>query len=253
MTPRTDQRAEDAIRPTTITIGVNRFAEGSALIKTGETHVICTASLEDRVPPFLVGQKKGWVTAEYGMLPRATPTRTQREASRGRPSGRTAEIQRLIGRALRSVVDMASFGDRTLWIDCDVLQADGGTRCASITAAWVALAHAFSTMKKRGDTLLRPPLTGQVAAVSVGIVEGRPLLDLCYAEDSTAGVDMNVVRTEARRYIELQGTAESTPFSREQMDRMLTLADTGIDRLLAIQRETLGDALAGLVQTPEMC
>jgi ribonuclease PH len=247
MTARSDGRGDGEIRPATITIGVNRYAEGSALIQMGETRVLCTASVEEKVPPFLIGRKQGWVTAEYGMLPRATHTRTQREVTKGRPSGRTSEIQRLIGRALRAVVDVTAFGEKTLWIDCDVLQADGGTRCASITGAWVALAQAFQTMKARGNMLMRPPLTGQVAAVSVGISGGRAILDLCYEEDSKAGVDMNVVRTDAGRYIEIQGTAESTPFTREEMDRMMTLADAGLDALIGIQRSAMGEALAGLM------
>ena len=249
MSSRGDGRGDGEIRPTTITIGVNRYAEGSALIQMGETRVLCTASVEERVPPFLVGQRQGWVTAEYGMLPRATHTRTQREVTKGRPSGRTSEIQRLIGRALRAVVDMTAFGEKTIWIDCDVLQADGGTRCASITGAWVAVAQAFQTMKARGDMLIRPPLTGQVAAVSVGIAGGRAILDLCYDEDSRAGVDMNVVRTDGGLYIEIQGTAESTPFTREEMDRMMTLADTGVDMLVEIQRGTVGDGLGALLRT----
>ncbi len=249
MSARIDGRGDADLRSTTITIDVNRYAEGSALIQTGETRVICTASVEDRVPPFLIGQRKGWVTAEYGMLPRSTHTRTNREASRGRPSGRTAEIQRLIGRAMRAVVDMTAFGEKTIWLDCDVLQADGGTRCASITGAWVALARALATLKASGAMIMRPPLTGQVAAVSVGISGGRPVLDLCYEEDSKAGVDMNIIRTDSGRYVEIQGTAESAPFSREQMTAMLELADSGIDRLVEIQRRALGDHLAGLVQT----
>ena len=245
---RSDGRADDELRPTTITLGVNKYAEGSALIQMGDTRIICTASLEEKVPPFLFGQKKGWVTAEYGMLPRATSTRTQREASRGRPSGRTSEIQRLIGRALRAVVDMTAMGEKTIWIDCDVLQADGGTRCASITGAYVALAQCLHTMKARGLMMIRPPLIGQVAAVSVGMSDGRGILDLCYEEDSKAGVDMNVVRTDAGRYIEVQGTAESSPFTRADMDRMMSLADMGIDRLVGIQRQTLAGMLDGLVQ-----
>jgi ribonuclease PH len=250
MSARTDGRADGELRPTTITTGVSRYAEGSVLIQTGDTRVMCTASVEERVPPFLIGQKQGWVTAEYGMLPRATLTRTQREVSRGRPSGRTSEIQRLIGRALRAVVDLGAFGEKTIWIDCDVLQADGGTRCASITGAYVALAQAFQTLRARGAMMIRPPLTGQVAAVSVGMSGGRPILDLCYEEDSKAGVDMNVVRTDAGSYIEIQGTAESTPFSRAEMDRMLALADVGLDLLLGIQRQVLGDAYAALRQAP---
>jgi len=249
MSARTDGRGDADLRSTTITMDVNKYAEGSALIQVGETRVLCTASIEDRVPPFLIGQRKGWVTAEYGMLPRATHTRTNRESSRGRPSGRTAEIQRLIGRAMRAVVDMTAFGEKTVWLDCDVLQADGGTRCASITGAWVALARAFATLKASGGMMIRPPLTGQVAAVSVGMSNGRPLLDLCYEEDSKAGVDMNIIRTDSGRYVEIQGTAESAPFSREQMDAMMALADVGIDRLVEIQRRALGDHLAGLIQT----
>ncbi len=248
MGERNDKRGDQELRSTTITAGVNRYAEGSALIQVGDTRVLCTASVEEKVPPFLFGMKQGWVTAEYGMLPRATKTRTQREASRGRPSGRTSEIQRLIGRALRAVVDMASFGERTIWIDCDVLQADGGTRCASITGAYVALALAFQKIKDGGVMLIRPPLTGQVAAVSVGMVEGRPVLDLCYEEDARAGVDMNVIRTDAGRYIEIQGTAESTPFTRAEMERMITLADAGVDQLVALQRQTLGESLAILMR-----
>ncbi len=244
---RPDGRSDDEIRPTTITIGVNRYAEGSAMIQSGDTQIICTASVEDRVPPFLSGSGKGWVTAEYGMLPRATGTRSTREVSRGRPSGRTSEIQRLIGRALRAVVDLTSFGERTLWIDCDVILADAGTRCASITGAFAALAQAFRTLKERGEILIRPPLTGQVAAVSVGLMEGgRPILDLTYQEDSSAHVDMNIVRTDDGRYIEIQGTAEANPFSRDQVDSLLTLADTGIDALLKIQRESLAGVLDGL-------
>jgi ribonuclease PH len=248
MSTREDGRGDGEIRPTTITIDVNRYAEGSALIQMGQTRVLCTASVEERVPPFLIGQKQGWVTAEYGMLPRATHTRTQREVTKGRPSGRTSEIQRLIGRALRAVVDMTAFGEKTIWIDCDVLQADGGTRCASITGAWVALAQAFHTMKARGDMLIRPPLTGQVAAVSVGIAGGRVILDLCYEEDSKAGVDMNVIRTGAGLYIEIQGTAESSPFTREEMDRMMTMADSGVDMLAVIQRGAVGSALGGILR-----
>ena len=250
MPARPDGREPNQIRPTTITLGVNRCAEGSALIQTGDTRVLCTASIEDKVPPFLIGKGKGWVTAEYGMLPRATETRTQREATRGRPSGRTSEIQRLIGRSLRAVVDLRAFGERSFWIDCDVLQADGGTRCASITAAFVAMAQAFETLKARGTVLIRPPLTGLVAAVSVGLNDGGDvLLDLCYQEDSKAAVDMNIIRTDDGRYIEIQGTAETNPFSRQQMDRMMDVADTGLDQLTTIQRETLGGMIDGLRQT----
>jgi len=244
---RTDGRDDNQLRPVGITTGVNRYAEGSSLITIGETRVLCTASVEEKVPPFLMGQRQGWVTAEYGMLPRATHTRNQREVSKGRPSGRTSEIQRLIGRALRAVVDMQALGERTIWIDCDVLQADGGTRCASITGAWVALAVALRTLRERGIVMIRPPLRGLVAAVSVGMLNGRPLLDLCYEEDSKAGVDMNIVRTDAGRYIEVQGTAESAPFARAEMDQMMTLADAGIDELMRAQRQAAGEAVAGLI------
>ena len=250
MTARKDGRADGDLRELSITVGASKYAEGSALIKAGDTHVFCTASVEEKVPPFLYGQKQGWVTAEYGMLPRATHTRSQREVTKGKPSGRTSEIQRLIGRSLRAVVDMTAFGEKTIWIDCDVLQADGGTRCASITGAYVAMAQAFQKMKQAGAMMIRPPLTGQVAAISVGMIEGRPILDLCYEEDSKAGVDMNVVRTEAGCYIEVQGTAEASPFTRAEMDRMLALADTGLERLLDLQRRSLGDALTGLLARP---
>jgi ribonuclease PH len=209
--------------------------------------VLSTASIEEKVPNFLHGTGEGWVTGEYAMIPAATDTRTQREVTRGRLSGRTLEIQRLIGRALRSVIDRTAMGERTIWVDCEVLQADGGTRTASITAGFVALCLALRKM--RDDGLLRSPaLTGMLAAVSVGIVEGRAALDLDYVEDSAAEVDMNVVRTDGSRYVEIQGTAESTPFDREQLDRMLALADTGIDRLIAEQREALGRSLDGLIK-----
>jgi len=246
---RGDGRADDEIRPTKIALGVNRYAEGSALIEVGDTRVLCTASVEEKVPPFMSQSGRGWVTAEYGMLPRATETRSQREATRGRPSGRTSEIQRLIGRSLRAVVDLTAFGERTIWIDCDVLQADGGTRCAAITGAYVALAQAFRALRTRGAIMIRPPLVAQVAAVSVGMTaEGRRILDLCYKEDSAAQVDMNVVRTDDGRYIEIQGTAEAMPFTREQMDAMMRLADRGLDRLVAIQREALAGVIDGLRQ-----
>ncbi|MGH9867077.1 MAG: ribonuclease PH [Candidatus Polarisedimenticolia bacterium] len=249
MTSRKDGRAAGELRSAAITLGVNRYAEGSALIQMGETRVICTASVEEKVPPFLLGQKQGWVTAEYGMLPRATHTRNQREASRGRPSGRTSEIQRLIGRALRAVVDMTALGERTIWIDCDVLQADGGTRCASITGSFAALALALQTLRARGVILMRPPLLAQVAAISVGIVADSPVLDLSYDEDSNAGVDMNIVATDAGRYIEIQGTAESAPFTGDQMNEMLALAGQGLQSLFALQRQTLGDVLGSVLRT----
>jgi len=212
--------------------------EGSVLIEAGRTKVICTASVEDRVPPFLRNSGKGWVTAEYGMLPRSTNTRSTREASAGRVGGRTHEIQRLIGRSLRAVTRMEELGERTIWIDCDVVQADGGTRTASITGSYVALALALKTLVTRG-ALPRVPLSGQVAAVSVGIVGGVPLLDLAYDEDSRADVDMNVVKTSDGRYIEIQGTAEAAPFGRDQLAGLLDLADQGLARLIALQQEVL--------------
>jgi ribonuclease PH len=231
----------------TLTPDWNRWAEGSVMVEFGSTRVACTASIEDRVPPFLVGQRSGWVTGEYGMLPRSTDSRTQREATRGKPSGRTMEIQRLIGRALRAVVDLKAFGDRTIWIDCDVLQADGGTRCASITGGFVALAAALHRLGEKGK-IAAPPLLGRVAAVSVGIVAGECALDLDYVEDSAAEVDMNVVRTDRGKYVELQGTAEETPFDRDTTNRLLDLADGGIDCLFELQAEALGERLAPLVK-----
>jgi len=219
---------------------------GSALISMGDTRVLCAASVEDRVPGFLQGTGQGWVTGEYAMIPAATGSRTPREIGKGRPSGRTMEIQRLIGRALRSVVDRRALGERTVWLDCDVLQADGGTRTAGITGAFVALALALGRLRERG-ALRGAVLVDQVAAVSVGIVEGVPVLDLDYVEDSAAEVDMNVVRTGSGPYVEVQGTAESAPFSRARLDDMLALADLGIDRLLAAQREVLGAELDPLL------
>jgi ribonuclease PH len=245
--PRSDGRLFDQLRPTTLTLGVNRHAEGSCLIKSGETHVLCTASVEDSVPSFLKGKGQGWVTAEYAMLPRATRERTQRESTRGKPSGRTQEIQRLVGRALRAVVDMTSIGERTIWIDCDVLQADGGTRCASITGAYAALAQALAWVRQKA-VVTRPPLTGIVAAVSVGLAGHEALLDLNYEEDSKGDVDMNVVRTDAGLYIEVQGTAEKAPFSRDDLGRLLSLADAGTDRLFELQRASLGAVLPPLLR-----
>ncbi len=208
-------------------------------MEAGRTRVICTASIEDKVPPFRRGTGKGWVTAEYGMLPRATSTRTAREATRGKPSGRTQEIQRLIGRSLRAITTLEALGERTIWIDCDVIQADGGTRTASITGAFVALVFALRRLRERG-AIKRMPLTDHVAAISVGIVGGRPLLDLAYEEDSNAEVDMNVVMTGDGRFIEVQGTAEGAPFSRTSHDALLGLAETGIRRLVEMQRELVG-------------
>jgi ribonuclease PH len=233
---RIDSRTFDQLRNVKITPNISPYAEGSALIEVGGTKVICTASVEDRVPMFLRNKGLGWVTAEYAMLPRATNTRTQRESQR--PSGRTAEIQRLIGRSLRAVVDTKLLGERQIYLDCDVIQADGGTRCASITGAYVALALACRRLMKHGQ-ISKNPVISEVAAVSVGLVEGTPILDLAYAEDSAADVDMNIVCTGEGKFIELQGTAEREPFSREQMDEMLVLADKGVRELFAIQRYAL--------------
>jgi len=243
---RHDGRAQDELREVQMAPGYLRNPAGSVLVHMGETRVLCNASVDARVPAWLKGSEQGWVTAEYSMLPAATDERSQREITRGRPSGRTMEIQRLIGRALRSVVDLTQLGERTIWVDCDVLQADGGTRTAGITGGFVALCLALA--KLRGEKQLRRPcLRTLVAAISVGVVEGQPVLDLDYVEDSAAAVDMNVVRTEDGRYVEVQGTAEGAPYSRATMDAMLALADTGIDRLISHQRRVLGDALDGLV------
>jgi ribonuclease PH len=243
---RHDGRAEDELRNAEIQPGYLDLPPGSALIVMGKTRVLCTAMVDERVPQFLVGTGQGWITGEYGMIPAATDTRTQREASRGRQSGRTMEIQRLVGRAMRSVIERKALGERTVWIDCEVLQADGGTRTASITGGFVALCLALARLRKDG-AIKHPLVQGMVAAVSVGIVAGRAVLDLDYAEDSKAEVDMNVVRTEDGRYIELQGTAEATPFSRAQLDSMLALADRGIEHLVRLQREAVGDALSSLL------
>lgn len=239
---RANRRAADRLRPVSIIRDVNKFAEGSVLVEFGDTRVLCTASVEDRVPFFLKGSGKGWVTAEYGMLPRACPSRTQREATQGKPSGRTSEIQRLIGRAMRSVVNMSAFEDRTIWLDCDVLQADGGSRTASITGAFAAMVLAMDKMKRDG-VFSTIPISGTVAAVSVGILDGAPLLDLDFSEDSRADVDMNVVMTGDGRLVEVQGTAEEEPFSRQQLDIMLDLATAGIAEISALQREVLAGVL----------
>jgi ribonuclease PH len=227
------------MRAVELVTGYSRHAEGSVLAQFGDTRVLCTASVEERVPAFLKGQQQGWVTAEYGMLPRSTHTRTDREAARGKQSGRTLEIQRLIGRSLRSVVDLASLGERTLTVDCDVLQADGGTRTAAITGGYVALVLAADKLLAAG-TLEKNPLHGQIAAVSVGIVGGIPVLDLDYAEDAEAETDMNVVMNEAGAFVEVQGTAEGHAFQRHELDRLLDLAAVGIKRLLAAQTAALG-------------
>jgi ribonuclease PH len=236
---RSDRRASDQLRETRLTPNYLPHAEGSVFIEAGRTKVICTASLEDRVPPFLRGSGKGWVTAEYGMLPRATNTRMTREASTGKIGGRTQEIQRLIGRSLRAVTNMPALGERTLWIDCDVISADGGTRTASITGAFVALALAFENMRGR-DLIQTIPVTDYVAATSVGIVDGEPLLDLAYEDDSRAEVDMNVVKTGDGRFIEVQGTAEAIPFGRPALNQLLDLADLGIAQLIEKQKAIVG-------------
>jgi ribonuclease PH len=239
---RSDGRLDEQLRPTRITPNYLLHAEGSVLVESGKTKVICTASVEDRVPPFRRNSGKGWVTAEYGMLPRATSTRTQRESSAGRVGGRTQEIQRLIGRSLRAVTKMEELGERTITLDCDVIQADGGTRTASITGAFVALALAINKMREH-DLIRTVPIVDYVAATSVGIVEGMPMLDLAYAEDSKADVDMNIIKTGAGLYIEVQGTAEAMPFGREALNRLLDLADTGIRQLIALQRGLVGSIL----------
>ena len=239
---RSDGRLDEQLRPTRITPNYLLHAEGSVLVESGKTKVICTASVEDRVPPFRRNSGKGWVTAEYGMLPRATSTRTQRESSAGRVGGRTQEIQRLIGRSLRAVTRMEELGERTITLDCDVIQADGGTRTASITGAFVSLALAMNKMREQ-DLIRAIPIVDYVAATSVGIVEGMPMLDLAYAEDSKADVDMNIIKTGAGLYIEVQGTAEAMPFGREALNRLLDLADTGIRQLIALQRGLVGNIL----------
>ena len=226
------------LRPVSMEIGVMRHAEGSCLIRIGGTELLCSASIEDRPPPFLKGSGQGWVTAEYGMLPRATHTRGSREAARGKQSGRTQEIQRLIGRSLRAVFDLQKLGERTLRLDCDVIQADGGTRTASITGAYVAAHDAVSWLLQR-QLISASPITTEVAAISVGLVGGVPLLDLDYQEDSSCDTDMNVVMTDAGGFVEIQGTAEGTPFSRTEADQLLTLAEKGIAELIEIQRHTL--------------
>jgi ribonuclease PH len=236
---RSDKRPATDLRETTITPHYLPHAEGSVLIEAGRTRVICTASVEDRVPPFLRNTGKGWVTAEYGMLPRATNTRMTREASTGKVGGRTQEIQRLIGRSLRSVATLPALGERTIWIDCDVIQADGGTRTASITGAFVALALAIEKLRAQG-VLRTMPLSDFVAATSVGIVDGEPLLDLAYDDDSRAEVDMNVVMTGNGRFIEVQGTAEGQPFGRDALNTLLDLADAGIRQLIDKQKAIVG-------------
>jgi ribonuclease PH len=241
MEGRSYGRAPGELRPTVIEPGFVRTATGSALISMGETRVICTASAQEAVPRWMMGQGRGWVTAEYGMLPASTGERKQRDSTRGRQDGRTVEIQRLIGRSLRGVVDFGALGERTIYLDCDVLQADGGTRCASITGAYVALSLACARLREEG-LLERSPLSGAVAAVSCGVIGGRALLDLDYGEDSTAEVDANVVMTGEGALIEVQATAERTPLSRAHLDELLALAATGIERLRAIQERAIEDA-----------
>src|SRR3954453_6609893 len=237
---RTDKRGSADLWPVEIVTGYLVTAEGSALIKVGNTHVLCAATVEDTVPPFMRNSGKGWVTAEYSMLPRATAKRTPREVTKGRPSGRTHEIQRLIGRSMRAAVDMSVLGERTVIIDCDVIQADGGTRTASITGAFVAMAMAFRQLRTYG-LLKSDPLRGYIAATSVGMVGGVPMLDLCYEEDSQADVDMNVVMTGAGKFVEVQATAEHEPFDDSQMAQMMVLARAGIAELARKQREIIGD------------
>jgi ribonuclease PH len=239
---RIDGRMSADLRPTRLTPGFLLHAEGSVLIEVGRTRVVCSASVEDRVPPFLRNTGKGWVTAEYGMLPRATSTRTQREATAGKVGGRTQEIQRLIGRSLRSVTRLPELGERTIWIDCDVIQADGGTRTASITGGFVAMVLAMQKMREAGQ-IKAIPVSDYVAATSVGVVGGMPMLDLAYEEDSRADVDMNIVKTGDGRFIEVQGTAEGAPFERQALDDLMALGDRGIQELVALQRTIVGTCL----------
>ncbi len=239
MSTRPSGRAPDQLREVSLEAGANKYAEGSCLVRFGDTHVLCTASVEERVPFFIRDSGRGWVTAEYGMLPRSTGTRTDREAARGKQTGRTQEIQRLIGRALRAVTDLKALGERQVKIDCDVLLADGGTRTAAITGSWVALHQAFAGLVEK-KLVAKIPLTGQIAAVSCGLVEGKAVLDLDYAEDSAAQVDTNFVLTAEGHFVEVQGTAEQHPFSQEDFDQMLGLARKGIAELAALQRAALG-------------
>ena len=238
MSQRVDGRRPDQLRPVSIERGFMQHAEGSALIKMGDTHVICTASVENRVPHFLRGTDTGWITAEYAMLPRSTHTRSQRETQGTK--GRTQEIQRLIGRALRAVIDLEKLGTHTLWIDCDVLQADGGTRTASISGAYVAVVDAINTLKNEGE-IEEDPLGDSVAAVSVGIIDNTPMLDLCYAEDVNAEVDMNIVMTGQGDFVEVQGTAEGNPFTLDQMQHLIALGQKGISEIAQLQRDVLGE------------
>ena len=237
--PRSENRGPNDLRPVKITRPFTKYAEGSVLIEMGETKVVCTASVEEKVPPFLRDKGQGWITAEYGMLPRSTHDRMSREASRGKQSGRTLEIQRLVGRALRAVTDMHQMGERTVWIDCDVIQADGGTRTAAITGSFIALADAFATLKSK-NRITQCPLLDYLAAISVGKVAGEIRLDLAYEEDSQADVDMNLVMTGNGRLVEVQGTAEHSPFSKQDLDDFLALGWSGIQELIDIQKDLLG-------------
>lgn len=247
MDTRIDGRFWDEMRPVIIERNFIKPAEGSVLISVGNTKVICTASVEEKVPPFLKGSNKGWVTAEYSMLPRATEQRTVRESSKGRQGGRTMEIQRLIGRALRSVIDQDALGERTIWIDCDVIQADGGTRTAAITGGFVALVDACQYLLAN-ELIEKSPITDFLAAISVGKIDGHLCLDLCFKEDAHAEVDMNVVMTAQGKLIEVQGTAEGSPFSRNELNDLLDLAHKGVQELIVIQKEALGEVAASVIQ-----
>lgn len=240
---RVDNRSAIEIRPTRLTPDFLHHAEGSVLIEIGLTRIVCAASLEERVPSFLRNSGKGWITSEYGMIPRATSTRTTREAAAGRVGGRTQEIQRLIGRSLRSVTNLEELGERTIWIDCDVIQADGGTRTASITGGFIALVLALERIREK-ELIKTIPVQDYVAAISVGVVDGNPMLDLAYEEDSRADVDMNIVKTGAGKFIEVQGTAEGAPFDRDALNRLLELAETGIQEMISLQRKIVGPFLS---------
>lgn len=252
MVQRSDDRGTDSLRPVRIEIGPMKFADGSALIEVGDTRVLVSATLDHRVPPFLLNSGKGWATAEYSMLPAATPSRSQREVSRGRPSGRSSEIQRLIGRSLRAVLDLQALPERTLTLDCDVLQADGGTRTASITGAYVAACHALAKAFLQGD-LSRWPFSQQVAAVSVGIVGGVPMLDLDASEDQSAEVDMNVVATSDGEIVEIQGTGEERSFRRDELDRLVDMALGAIQQLAEHQNEALAEVMADVAELSSRC
>ncbi len=242
---RLDGRKNDELRPVRLVRGYLKYPEGSALVEMGETMVICTASVEEKVPPFLRGEGKGWVTAEYGMLPRSTEIRLVRDSTRGRANSRSLEIQRLIGRSLRAVVDLSALGECTVWLDCDVIQADGGTRTAAITGSYLALVDALLDLKAEGR-IKKLPLKDYLAAVSVGLVRGEPLLDLNFEEDSVAAVDFNTVMTGSGKLVEVQGTAEETPFDRDQLDYLLDLAAIGVEMLIQEQKRVLGEACAAV-------